>query len=124
MSVVPFAPRPVPSSSGVQRRGGVRHRSLLAAKLTNADASATIDCTIRNLSEEGAQIETASLQLLPQPAPLRLMQIKDGVAWDVEIAWRRGNRMGLRLTRRHDLHGAVEADLRALRAIWSQMALR
>lgn len=112
------------ASTAIQRRGGARQRSLLAAKLTNADASMTIDCTIRNLSEDGAQIEMTSAHMLPQPAPLRLLQIKDGVAWDVDVAWRRGNRMGLRLTMRHDLRGMVDGDLRALRAIWSQMALR
>ena len=114
---------PAGASVAIQRRGGARQRSLLAAKLTNVDASTTIDCTIRNLSEDGAQVEIAA-QMLPQPAPLRLLQIKDGVAWDVEVAWRRGTRMGLRLTMRHDLRGVVDADLRPLRAIWSQMALR
>jgi hypothetical protein len=40
------------------------------------------------------------------------------------VIWRRGNRVGLKLNTRHDLRETTEKQLRALRAIWSQMALR
>ena len=105
-----------------QRRYKGRQRTLLAGKLATADAAATVDCTIRNISDTGAMIETVAPQLLT--GPLHLLQVKDGLAWDVEIVWRRGNRLGLRLGDRHDLKAGTEAQLKALRAIWSQMALR
>lgn len=105
-----------------QRRNNGRQRTLLAGKLANVDATETVDCTIRNISDTGAMIEIASPQFLT--GPLHLLQVKEGLAWDVEIVWRRGNRMGLRLGDRHDLKANTEMQLRALRAIWSQMALR
>jgi len=110
------APRPL------ERRTGPRQRALLAGKLANADATETVDCTIRNLSPGGALIETATPQLLPRE--LHLLQLKEGVAWDAEVIWRRGSRVGLRLKDRHDLRETTDKQLRALRAIWSQMALR
>ncbi|MES2034773.1 MAG: PilZ domain-containing protein [Pseudomonadota bacterium] len=112
----------VTQAKPVQRRRADRQRSLLAGKLTNEDASITVDCTIRDLSETGALIELAAPEMLPRA--LRLMQIREGVLWDVEVAWRRGRRMGLILGERHDLRTSVEPELRALRAIWSHMAPR
>lgn len=109
------------SVSPDRRRAG-RHRALLAGKLANDDATTTLDCVIRNISETGAMIETANPQLIPNR--LHLVQIKEGLAWDVEVVWRRGNRIGLALGERHDLRETTEKQLKALRAIWSQMALR
>jgi len=105
-----------------QRRGAARKRALLAGKLSNEDSSVTVDCTIRDLSDTGALVELSAPEMLPKT--LRLLQIKDGIVWDVQVAWRRGNRMGLTLGDRHDLRGAIEPQLRVLRAIWSHMALR
>lgn len=106
----------------IQRRGADRKRALLAAKLSNEDSSLTIDCTIRDLSATGALVELAAPQLLPKT--LRLLVIKEGVVFDTEVAWRRGNRMGLRLGDRHDLRESTDKQLTVLRAIWSHMALR
>jgi|SRR5215217_334736 len=110
-----------------QRRRAERKRSLLAGKLSNADSSLTVDCTIRDLSDTGALVELVSPELLPKA--LRLLVIKEGVVRDAEVVWRRGNRMGLSLGERHDLRETSEKDLtdkqlRVLRAIWSHMALR
>ncbi len=105
-----------------ERRRAGRLRALLAGKLANDDATTSIDCVIRNISDTGAMIETTTPQLIPNR--LHLVQIKEGVAWDVEVIWRRGNRIGLTLGERHDLRDSTTKQLRALRAIWSQMALR
>lgn len=111
-----------PSAPPRERRRKPRHRALLAGKVANEDATETLDCVIRNLSDDGAMIETSSPHLVP--AEMHLVQIKEGVAWDAEVVWRRGNRVGLKLRARHDLRETTERQLRALRAIWSQMALR
>jgi len=105
-----------------ERRRAGRHRALLAGKLANEDATTTIDCVIRNISDTGAMIETTTPHLIP--SRLHLVQIKEGTAWDVEVIWRRGNRIGLALGERHDLRETTQKQLKALRAIWSQMALR
>ncbi len=109
-------------SISADRRAAGRHRALLAGKLANDDATTTIDCVIRNISNTGAMIETATPQLIPNR--LHLVQVKEGTVWDVEVVWRRGNRIGLALGERHDLRDTTETQLKALRAIWSQMTLR
>lgn len=110
------------SLTPIERRRGQRHRALLAGKVANDDATRTLDCVIRNLSPDGAMIETSTPHLVP--SEMHLVQIKEGIAWDAEVVWRRGTRVGVRLKGRHDLHETTEKQLRALRAIWSQMALR
>lgn len=106
----------------IERRRGQRNRALLTGKVANEDATQTLDCVIRNLSPDGAMIETLTPHLVPQE--MRLVQISEGIVWDAEVIWRRGNRVGVKLNARHDLRESTERSLRALRAIWSQMALR
>lgn len=104
----------------VEKRRNPRQRALLAGKLATNEASLTIDCVIRNLSSGGALVETTSPHLIPNE--LHLLQIKDGVAWDAKVIWRRGNRVGLELGDRHDLKEATETSLRALRRVWTHLA--
>jgi hypothetical protein len=111
-----------PAPKSVERRRAGRSRALLAGKLANENATTTIDCVIRNISADGAMIETTTPHLFP--STLHLVQIKEGVAWDATVIWRRGNRVGLSLGDRHDLRETTEKQLKALRAIWGQMALR
>jgi hypothetical protein len=106
----------------IERRRAGRQRALLAGKLANEGATSTLDCIIRNISADGAMIETANPQMIP--SQLHLVQIKEGIAWDAEVIWRRGNRIGLLLGDRHDLRETTQNQLKSLRAIWSQMALR
>ncbi|MDP1632632.1 MAG: PilZ domain-containing protein [Caulobacter sp.] len=106
----------------IERRSGTRQRALLSGKLANDDATTTIDCVIRNISPDGVMIETSTPHLIP--GQLHLVQLKEGIAWDAEVIWRRGNRLGLTLGTRHDLRETTEKQLRALRGIWSQMVLR
>lgn len=109
----------VPVPRPAERRRAPRQRALLTAKLATGDAAQTLDCVIRNISPDGALIETTSPHLVPKE--MHLVQIKDGTAWDAEVVWRNGNRIGLVLKDRHDLKTTTEKQLKALRAIWSHM---
>jgi hypothetical protein len=108
-----------PVRKPVERRRAPRQRALLSAKLATVDGTQTLDCVIRNISPDGALIETNSPHLVPRE--LHLVQIKDGTVWDAEVIWRNGNRVGLALKDRHDLKTTTEAQLKALRAIWTHM---
>lgn len=110
------------TADSIQRRSRPRGRSLLAGKVASRDASLTVDCVIRNLTPDGAMVEMSAPHLVPNE--IHLMQVSEGVAWDAEVRWRRGNRVGLKLGARHDLRETTDRQLRALRAIWSVMALR
>ena len=108
------APRPI------ERRRSQRQRALLTGKLATEGASITIDCVIRNLSDSGALVETSSPHLIPKE--LHLVHVREGVAWDAKVIWRRGNRLGLELQGRHDLRETTERQLKALRLVWQHMA--
>jgi hypothetical protein len=109
-----IAPRPV------ERRRNQRQRALLTGKLATDQASITIDCVIRNLSAEGALVETPSPHLIPNE--LHLLQVREGIAWDARVIWRRGNKVGLELLERHDLRETTARQLKALRHVWKHMA--
>ena len=108
------APRPV------ERRRNQRQRALLTGKLATDQANITIDCVIRNLSAEGALVETASPHLIPNE--LHLLQVREGIAWDAKVIWRRGSKVGLELLERHDLRATTARQLKALRHVWKHMA--
>lgn len=109
-----------PVSRPVERRRTQRQRALLTGKLATDGASITIDCVIRNLSADGALVETPSPHLIPKE--LHLLQVREGVAWDAKVAWRRGSKVGLELLDRHDLRETTARQLKALRHVWRHMA--
>ena len=109
-----------PQAPPVERRRTQRQRALLTGKLATDGANITIDCVIRNLSAEGALVETTSPHLIPNE--LHLLQVSEGVAWDAKVAWRRGNKVGLQLIERHDLRETTARQLKALRHVWTHMA--
>eukprot|EP01030_Chromulinospumella_sphaerica_P017346 gene17346-17172_t len=108
------APRPI------ERRRNQRQRALLTGKLATDGANITIDCVIRNLSAEGALVETTSPHLIPNE--LHLLQVREGIAWDARVIWRRGSKVGLELLERHDLRETTARQLKVLRHVWKHMA--
>ncbi len=103
-----------------ERRRNQRQRALLTGKLATDQANITIDCVIKNLSAEGALVETPSPHLIPNE--LHLLQVREGIAWDARVIWRRGNKVGLELLERHDLRETTTRQLKALRHVWTHMA--
>ncbi|MBI1407371.1 MAG: PilZ domain-containing protein [Caulobacter sp.] len=108
-----------PAAIAEDRRRTKRQRALLAGKLATGDASLTFDCVIRNISADGALVETTSPHLAP--AEMHLLQVTEGIVWDARVIWRNGNRLGLELLDRHDLKETTEAQLYALRRIWTHL---
>jgi hypothetical protein len=101
------------------RRGEPRRRVLLAGKIVQANGI-TLDCMIRNLSEGGAQVRVAPGQILPNA--FDLIEIRTGIAYRAEVAWRSPIEMGVKFFERIDLNSAF-APL-SLRALWLGCASR
>lgn len=108
------------ASRPAERRRNQRQRALLTGKLATDGASITIDCVIKNISADGALVETQSPHLIPNE--LHLLQVREGVAWDARVIWRRGTKVGLELLDRHDLRETTARQLKALRHVWKHMA--
>ena len=76
-----------------ERRRSQRHRTLKAGKIVLRGAS-VIDCTIRNLSPEGAAIAVDNAATLPAEFDLEF----DGETRHCKVAWRRFDRLGVKFS--------------------------
>lgn len=102
--------RPVPEglrAAGRRRRGrhlmeeqrGDPRTRVLRAGLISFGGS-TVDCTVRNVSETGAQVEVQSPDGIPDRFALLIKS--EGVRYGCRVVWVRGKRIGLRFERRHE----------------------
>jgi hypothetical protein len=91
----------------------------LAGKIVQANGI-TLDCTIRNLTECGAQIRAAAGPIVPNA--FELIEIRSGIAYRAEVAWRSPAGMGLKFSGRFDLNSSG-APL-SLRVLWLGCASR
>jgi hypothetical protein len=75
-----------------ERRRAQRHRTLKAGKILLHHGASVIDCTIKNLSPEGALIAVENAVTLPAEFDLEF----DGEKHHCTIAWRRIDRLGVK----------------------------
>ena len=78
------------------KRGALRHRVLKAAKIISTDNKSVIDCTIRNLSETGAQVVIE--RTIAMPDMFQFFMASGDTIRDAEVAWKHGDRMGVKFT--------------------------
>jgi hypothetical protein len=113
------APAPPGASAdyrGHERRDGPRVATRLAGKLISADGFLHPDCTVLDLSRNGARVHISAAIRLPPPAALLL--VDEGLLFDAAVAWRRGNETGLVFTSRHDLRISEPRERPGLRDLW------
>lgn len=77
----------------LEKRKSVRSRVTYLGRIHYHDRLSTIDCIIRNFSDDGAKIEFDNLALLPDAFDLFID--KKGRAFRAKIAWCGANRAGL-----------------------------
>ncbi len=80
------------ASGGSEQRAAHRQRALKAAKVVLSDWT-TIDCTLRDLSDEGARLVFAAATSLPEE--FRLMIVAAGTIRKVRLLWQRGLSAGV-----------------------------
>ena len=87
------------SSVIVQRkenRNARRQRVLKRGRIMMADVSTVIDCTVRDLSTQGARLRVESYFDVPEK--FRLQVVGTGDPRPVELRWRNGNELGVLFT--------------------------
>jgi len=99
----------------LERRGAGRHRVLMSGKVAWLDKPFSGDCTIRDLSEEGARIKLADPLAPNDPV---LIVLRSGLAHAARTAWRRGDLVGLEFLQTYDLAEDAPAHLAQLRRLW------
>jgi hypothetical protein len=77
----------------LERRQTLRTRVICRGGITYNNCLSTIDCVIRNFSEDGAKIEFDNLTLLPNEFDLLIA--KEARLFRAKLAWRSINQAGL-----------------------------
>jgi hypothetical protein len=104
--------RPRPPRRGDGRRRE-RKRTLLGGKVVSHDGALCIDCTIRDISDEGARIAIPRDKIIP--THVFFVHSRSTDAYEAEVAWIKPPEYGLKFVRRHDLEVGVPQGLEFLK---------
>jgi PilZ domain len=104
-----------------ERRANERHRVLLTGKIVLPHNSFSADCTIRDLSANGARVAVSAEAMFPDPF---LIVVKDAVVHRSTTAWRSGGQAGLRFEETVSLIQAPPPHLQRARQIWAELMPR
>lgn len=102
-------------------RAAARQRVLFGGKIVHGDGAFSVDCTIRDLSESGAKITLG--QRVSIPNDVYFIELRLGVAYAAQVAWRRTPNFGLRFVKRIDLATAPK-ELDYLKRLWNASSAR
>lgn len=100
-------------------RTDFRQRTYLGGLMVT-ERGAIHNCIIRNLSLKGAMIQTLANPGVPDV--WRLVDIKNGVGFQVRTVWRETPRAGIRFIDRIDLTKDVPVSWQATKTLWSSVA--
>ena len=76
------------------KRNDPRQRVLKSAKIVFAGGDFTVDCTLRNLSQTGAQLQVPTSVTIPDR--FTLINTQAGTRHEAAVQWRKGDRIGVR----------------------------
>jgi hypothetical protein len=77
-----------------EKRLAPRQRVLKAAKIITMDNTSVVDCTVRNMSETGAQLVIE--KSVKMPDEFQFFLANGDTVRDAELAWHRGDRVGVK----------------------------
>jgi hypothetical protein len=103
------------------RRRNVRQRVLLGGKLAYLANNFTADCTVRNLSSDGALVITAAMPLPHDPF---LIVTSRATAHRARTAWRDGERSGIAFETTWRLDAGTPLAPTGLRDLWLELVPR
>jgi hypothetical protein len=102
----------------MERRQSVRARVIYSGVIAYDDRRATMDCVVRNFSEDGVKVEFDNTALLPDEVDLLIA--KKSRAFNAKIVWRADRQAGLTF-RSHGAKDPIPLDwARRLRASESE----
>ena len=115
-------PMPAITARLEEARKAVRHRVFLWATLTLGEQMLTVDCLLRDWSDNGARIELPTPMLLPDE--VWLVERHMPIAYQSRVVWRRARFVGVAFVHRHSLDNPADPRLRILRRLWAQHMTR
>ncbi|AKR54480.1 pilus assembly protein PilZ [Youhaiella tibetensis] len=75
-----------------ERRRAQRHRTLKGGSIVFNEGRSAIDCTVRNLSEIGANLRVTSVVGIPDEF---ILQMSDKTTRDCRVSWRKATELGV-----------------------------
>lgn len=78
-----------------ERRAGARQRSYIEARAIYCNTERSRDLIVRNLSDDGAMIESEHIEELPYAFTLALP--RRGAVYSAQMRWHKGKRAGVSL---------------------------
>nr|WP_321458219.1 PilZ domain-containing protein [uncultured Cohaesibacter sp.] len=99
----------------LERRQSRRRRVFKGAKLFYQNFMMSVDCTIRNESQNGMQLVVDPNIMLPDE--LSVLNRKEGTIAPVQMVWRHGRRLGIAVD--GDVVDVRSSDKRSIRMLTS-----
>jgi hypothetical protein len=99
----------MPEEKMQDRRANVRDRVLFGGR-AEVDARSSMNCVVRNLSENGACVEVEGHA--PVPDEINLTIARKGRSYLAHVIWREANRLGLAFRTMMSDPGASDLDAR------------
>jgi hypothetical protein len=82
-----------PDASLLSRRSAARSRAFLGGRILFNGGNSTVDCQIREISENGAKLRVSRAATLPAEFDLQILQ--QGVTRRARMAWRTDTMIGV-----------------------------
>lgn len=105
-----------------ERRDSHRHRVVSFGLVVPDEAHPGLDCTIRDISDDGARIGFASG--VPLPARFWLIDVRARMVYDATVAWRDELEAGLSFRDSFTPSQIADPGLLFLRRLWLKHATR
>lgn len=105
-----------------EERRAPRHRTLIGATIVHGDDMRTVECTVRDSSENGRKVRLPPLTILPEL--FWLLEHRTPLANEAKLRWRQENNAGLELLGHCELEVPTSPVLRLLHGIWAEKAPR
>lgn len=102
-----------------EHRAHQRIRSYLKGEIVHSGGKIRIECTVRDLSPEGARIQVAHDLTLPDPFELHIPL--RGMAEKSHIVWRHGDETGVHFLREKHAENRVTAPAQTDRSVLARM---
>ena len=110
------------SEAQPERRHLRRRRVLLSGVVSDANGQSAIDCTIRDMSVRGAQVQLPrALQLDKENY---LVDTRNEIAYLAKVSWTKADRAGLSFVRSYELASDLPTQLRFLERLLFDAKLR
>jgi hypothetical protein len=105
-----------------ERRPTRRKKVLAPGTIVSLDGARTADCTIKDISADGARIDLRDASF--STGWFYFIHLAGRTAYRATVAWRSGNDAGLKFSDTYQLSAQLQPDLRFIKQLWLEKAAR